>query len=59
MKALLASSIMLAALLIPFFAVLMYRCWGWIGMTLYLVYAALCFSPSVAEAYRIKKGGAQ
>lgn len=59
MKALLASSIMLAALLIPFFAVLMYRYWGSLGMALYLAFAALCLAPSVAKAYRMKKGGAQ
>lgn len=59
MKVSLASSIMLAALLIPFFAVLMYRYWGILGMTLYLAYAALCLAPSVAKVYRIKKGGAQ
>lgn len=57
MKALLASSIMLASLLIPFFAVLMYRYWGSLGMVLYLAFAALCLSPSVAKAYRMRKGG--
>lgn len=48
---------MLAATLIPFFAVLMYRYWGGLGMALYLLYAALCLAPSVSKAYRKKKGG--
>lgn len=50
---------MLAALLIPFFAVMMYRYWGSLGMALYFAYAAICLAPSATKAYRIKKGGAQ
>lgn len=57
MKALLASSIMLAATVASFFAVLMYRYWGWLGMVIYLAYATLCFAPSAIKAYRMWKGG--
>lgn len=57
MKASLASSIMLAVAVASFFAVLMYRYWGWLGTALYLAYAALCFAPTATQAYRMWKGG--
>lgn len=57
MNGLLASSIMLAAILIPTFAVMMHLFWGWIGMALYLIFAGLCLMPSVVKYRKMRKEG--
>lgn len=57
MNPILASSLMLAAILIPAFAALMYLCWGWIDMILYLIYAVVCLIPSVIKYRKLKKEG--
>lgn len=57
MNPILASSLMLAAILIPAFAALMYLFWGWLGMILYLIYAVVCLIPSVIKYRKLKKEG--
>ncbi len=58
MKPFIVSSLALAAVVTVFFSVLMLRCWGWIGMVLYILFACLCLAPAAVKAWEIhKKGG--
>lgn len=57
MNPMLASSLMLATILIPTFAALMFHYWGWLGMTLYLLFAGLCLYPSVVKYRKLRKEG--
>ena len=54
---LLLFSVAVAAILIPTFAAMMYRFWGWLGMTLYLLFAVVCLIPSVIKYRKLKKEG--
>lgn len=50
-------NVLFAAVLIPYLASNMYLLWGWIGMALYLIFAAACLMPSVVKYRKMRKEG--